>query len=811
MIVPVLHKYALVILLMCLGLTFASIKTSGQTTEIENSFTRYSQYNLQEKIYVHTDRSFYLCGEVLWFKAYVTNAFNNQPLSLSKVVYVDVLNTLHQPVLQGKIAVQNGSGNGSFFIPLSLTSGNYELRAYTNWMKNFSADHYYEKNISIINTTKNLDPSAIHDSVSYTAGFFPEGGNLVTGLESEIAFKVNDNKNKGIDCKGVIVDQLNDTIVHIKTLHSGIGHFYLNPATGKNYTAIISNKDGSIIRGNIPKAYNAGYVMHVADTGANDLKISIAASGIKESTPGEVYIIIQNSGHINFAKSLPVENSSSVLVINKDSLKDGITQITVFDVNKHPQCERLYFKRPKNKMLVNAKADKNKYQLRSKVLIDVATTDRSGNSLAGNLSVSVSKLDSLHQPDQENIFSYLWLSSSLRGSIEDPGYYFSDENAETNEALDNLVLAQGWRKFSWEKALQNKTPAFLYVPEYSGHIITGRITNEITKRPVSGILAYLSVPGRRVQLKGCISDSAGMVHFDMKDFIGSNQIVVQTNNGDDSVYHLEIFSPFSEEFTDDAVPAFYVPENNRDYLQTGNFHMQVENGYHEKDLQKLQTPLIDTLPFYKKPDKTYLLDNYTRFTTMEEVMREYVDEVDVRRKGEDFRFMTINKPASDLQDKQPVEVLFKMNPLVLLDGVPVFDINKIIAYDPLKVQKLEVVASKYYWGPIISYGIASYTTYKGNLEGYTLDPNDLVLDYNGLQQQRIFYSPDYSSDKELQSPLPDFRDVLYWSPEINTNEKGNGLFSFYTSDIPGKYFVAVQGISPNGDAGSAGFILNVEK
>jgi hypothetical protein len=138
-------------------------------------------------------------------------------------------------------------------------------------------------------------------------------------------------------------------------------------------------------------------------------------------------------------------------------------------------------------------------------------------------------------------------------------------------------------------------------------------------------------------------------------------------------------------------------------------------------------------------------------------------------------------------------------------------VKKILAYDPLKVQKLEVVTSKYYWGPIVSEGIVSYTTYKGNLPDYTLNPHDVILDYDGLQQQRIFYSPDYSSEKALQSRLPDFRDLLYWSPDVNTNKKGIGNISFFTGDAPGKYLVVLQGISANGNAGSASFILNVKK
>ena len=56
-----------------------------------------------------------------------------------------------------------------------------------------------------------------------------------------------------------------------------------------------------------------------------------------------------------------------------------------------------------------------------------------------------------------------------------------------------------------------------------------------------------------------------------------------------------------------------------------------------------------------------------------------------------------------------------------------------------KIQKIEVVASRYFFGPVISDGIVSCTTYKGNLDGYTLNPHDLVVDYDGLQQQRIFY------------------------------------------------------------------------
>ena len=352
----ILYKYLSIVLIGSLSAPLAF----GQIAEIQNSYANYNRYNLQEKIFVHTDRSFYLCGDVLWFKAYLTNAANNQPLSVSKVAYVEVIDKNHQPVFQAKIEMKNGAGSGSFFLPFSMTSGNYELRAYTNWMKNFSPENYFKKSVTIVNTTKNLDPGAVHDSVSYEANFFPEGGDLINGLQSEIAFKINDNKNKGADAEGVIVDQSNDTVASFKTFLFGMGHFYLNPETGKDYTAIINCGNGSVIRKNLPKAYPSGYVMHVADTNTNDVKITVSASGLRDDVSNSIYIIIQNKGRINQASMLNIVNGKAIFIISKDSLKDGVAQITVFDSNKQPQCERLYFKRPKNKMVITAEADKNK-------------------------------------------------------------------------------------------------------------------------------------------------------------------------------------------------------------------------------------------------------------------------------------------------------------------------------------------------------------------------------------------------------------------------------------------------------------------
>jgi hypothetical protein len=502
-----------------------------------------------------------------------------------------------------------------------------------------------------------------------------------------------------------------------------------------------------------------------------------------------------------------IENGSAQFSINKNNLEDGVARITLFNDKRQPVCERLYFKRPSKRLSIDASADKTVFDKRSRVKIDVSTSAGQSQTLPANLSVAVYRLDSISRPQNENIFSYLWLSSDLKGYIEDPDYYCEGDSPKINEALDNLLLTQGWRRFDWNQ-LDEKS-SFAYLPENQGHLITGKVTNEITGKAAPNVLVYLSVPGKRVQLYGCRSDAQGMIHFNLEDFYGKGQIVLQTNYKLDSVYRIQVFTPFSDEYGGAALSRLTVSEHSADALADVSLHMQIQRAYHSNELEKSYVPEIDTLPFYQKPYKTYLLDNYTRFTTMEEVMREYVAEVNVVRKNKQYHFNTFNNAGFELERLQPSERTMMEDPLILLDGIPVFDVDKIIAYDPLKVRKLEVVAARYYRGPISAYGIVSLTTYSGDLPGFSLNPHDVILDYDGLQNQRIFYSPDYSDTASINSRLPDFRNVLFWSPEIHTDEKGRGSISFYTGDLPGKYLVEIQGISNDGYAGSTGFTFDV--
>src|SRR6185312_6435399 len=222
--------------LLTLTLSLAILNTKAQVIqEVQNSFNLYKQSALQEKIFVHTDKTTYLPGEILWFKVYCVDGYDHKPLNLSKVVYVDVLDNAQTPIIQAKVLMKNGSGSGSLYIPVSITNGNYRLRAYTNWMKNFSPDLYFEKVITLINPLKSPETPIKQTAAAYDIQFFPEGGNLVAGITSKVAFKAVGSNGKGVTATGAIIDQRNDTVASFRSLKFGMGSFSFTPAVNNSY------------------------------------------------------------------------------------------------------------------------------------------------------------------------------------------------------------------------------------------------------------------------------------------------------------------------------------------------------------------------------------------------------------------------------------------------------------------------------------------------------------------------------------------------------------------------------------------------
>jgi hypothetical protein len=222
------------------------------------------------------------------------------------------------------------------------------------------------------------------------------------------------------------------------------------------------------------------------------------------------------------------------------------------------------------------------------------------------------------------------------------------------------------------------------------YTIHAKLVDKTTGLPVAGKTGYVSVPGRVFEFRMATSDSAGNIVFLIKNYMSARQLVFQTDVIKDSNVVFELNEPIAEKFAAEKYPTRI--------KEVG-----------------------DTLPFFGKADKDYLLDDYIRFPTMEEVLREFVLEVKVRKQKDIFRIEVLNVPYN---------VFFNNEPLVLLDGVPVFDPNLLMSIDPLKIRNIQVVSKKYYFGSNVLSGIVSFTSYDGDLAGYVIPRQAVVRDVN---------------------------------------------------------------------------------
>ncbi|MEO6284837.1 MAG: hypothetical protein ABIN80_18320 [Dyadobacter sp.] len=770
-------------------------------TSIQQRFNLYTSNAIQEKIYVHLDRPFYLVGETIWFKAYNLNGSTHKFLDLSKIAYLEVLDLENNAVIQTKFSLVDGKGNGSLLIPSTILSGKYKVRCYTNWMKNFSADQYFETTISVINPFIRFDPDrTAKEEVKYDVQFFPEGGHLVKGLESKVGFRAIASNGKGIDFKGAILNQQNDTIQKFTPEMNGIGQFSFTPQEGVTYKAAITDKNGKRYEYPVPNVEEQGFIMQVKDSTANLVKVTVTAR-ITTEEPIMVYLLTHTRQANSKIEKKFLSKNRAVFLLDRSSLGEGISHITVFNQKQKPVCERLYFKRPQQRLDVETKLAKT-FITREKVTLDLSAEVASAASDLANLSVAIYLNDSIKSQPQQDINSYLWLSADLKGDIETPEYYFSNVTKEADQRLDNLMLTHGWRRLKWDVVLGGQVPAYEYLPEYDGHFITGKILNKNDGSPAKGMEAFLAALDVPARLYVTQSDQYGKIRFEVRNFVGPKELTLQTDLSRDSIYRFEVANPFSKQFSTTGLAPFYFDKTLENQLLTRTINMQTGNVFLPRLFTEKKAVLTDSLAFFGIPDEKYFLDDFTRFPTMEEVLREYVKGVLVRKRQKEFHFRMV--------DKLLPNTFYSTDPLIMMDGIPIFDADKIMEFDPLKIKKIELMNARYFLGPVTFTGIVSFSTYRSDLAGFELDPKVMIMPYEGVQAQREFYAPKYDNGN-ANSRIPDFRNLLHWSPNVVTDKNGKAQVEFYTSDQTGEYQVVIQGITPAGVSGSKTLNFEVGK
>lgn len=329
-----------------------------------------------------------------------------------------------------------------------------------------------------------------------------------------------------------------------------------------------------------------------------------------------------------------------------------------------------------------------------------------------------------------------------------------------------------------------------FVPEYEGHLISGKIVNVRTGEPLSGegVNPLLGFVGDAIRVfGGQRQEDKESVLFYTKRITGVHEAATATYSASDEVYRVDIQSPFA---IHPAVrmPVFKMNTAWRDLLEQRNIGLQVIRTFMADSLGHVEPAHPH---FMGIPTKSYLLDEYRRFPTMGETVFEFVESVSFRNAGGKRSLFVL---LDDLSNQQ--QSLY--GALVLLDGIPIMDHGQIYDYNPALIRRIDVYRRRFNFGGQLFEGIVSFSSYKNNYPTLKARSSTQLFDYEGTQSHRLFYAPSYANESERKSRLPDYRHTLLWLPDVRTEGQTSLTIPFSASDLPGEYQVTVEGITQDG-------------
>ncbi len=784
-----IHK---MLLMTCLLVLTGGGRIFGQPAQdfIHPLFEAYRSTQYEEKIYLHTAQSSFLAGEMLWCRAYLVEAHTHRPSTLSKVAYLELMDGRGKPVWQATVRIDSGMGTASWQIPQALPTGQYLLRAYTRWMRNQDRDFFFRKDILILNPSrKPMAPLVSQDSIAISA--FAEGGQLVAGLENRITYLVQDISGKGISQEVFLVRDGKDTLLRSKPVRFGMGDFLMVPEQGRRYTLCVARSSAVRTEASLPEVQAAGYAIRADTTAERLLEIKVQVPQGMQDRGCYLFVHCRNTSARAFYE--PFRNGVAVFRLPLAEMGDGINQLTVFNERKTPVAERLWFVKPLKKLLFRVDTDSDEYPIRSPLHVSVQSATETGKPAAASFSAAVLRMPDSVLTDASDILSYLYLESDLKGRIENPGFYFSNDPNSTAIQADLLMRTHGWRRFRWEDILENNPRKINHLPEYSGPLADILVSGKSGREPLPGRAVAVTIPGTRFHLGMGISGSNGRLAFPLAQREGSGELAFQVFGAGSDTTQVVPLPTFDSAFETSVPPLRGMDEAALKQMSQDMVDIQLSQAFGRLQPGNIRAyPQADTTPFFGTPEGLYQLDDYVRFTTMEEIFREYVREVDVRKNRNQYRLLVTNLP---------MRALFQEDPLILLDGIPQRDVNRVMQYDPLRIKSIAIVARRYQLGGLSFPGIISLQTYAGNLDGFELPPGLLVTDYEGLQVWREFTSPSYPATQDNR--YPDLRRLLHWLPDGKTDAGKTTDMRFFSSDLPGRYAIVIQGMDTEGRAGTA--------
>ena len=653
--------------------------------------------------------------------------------------------------------------------------------------------------------------------------FFPEGGKYVNGLQNRIAFKAIGTDGLSREAEGTIEDEDGKLITHFKSMHKGMGSILITPSPEKEYFASLwYNTRKYVIP--LPHASDSGSVMTINYSG-NEGYPYLTLKQLSSEATAQKYLVGSAYGRIWFSALLNMTKDSCRLKIPIELLPEGVCRLTVLDNNFKPDCERLIYIDKRGRFKIEVTPDSSSYGTRSKVTLLIKAT-REGIPLQTDLSLAVVDPEQEgNEKDENGIVVYKLLASELKGYIEDPGYYFKDDSCTDHDALDFLMLTQGYREFLPDTT----SPEDLkFQPErnftISGNLNLGGSKSRERKYNYNDLELSLICLSETPYIGQFSPDSTGRFSKVLPLLHGKSRSILQATTLRKKPFYGEIFLDEAG-----AMPEFDLP------LPSGPVLAAPANEFINR-LQAAKKTEVTKNPVYglmsvTLPEVTVTAKAKNWYTDFEPKAEKiaYLDSLDpagnrysgiydllVKEFGAHFYtrngLRTILLPSYSTVGRSITEYfpIYVVNgqiywngedlqvdggilnsSLETLQGLHINDIKKVMVLPPGGILPIYYASLKFRKAGFYQ-SLVVIETYSDNI--YRGDPSGIktfILD--GLDSPRQFYSPRYDVPHQ-SNKIYDGRATLHWEPSIRTDASGQAQVEFFTSDRKTGLKIHVNGI-----------------
>jgi len=766
-------------------------------------FQEYNKY-YQEYFYTQFNKSNYFPGENIWFQVYIIDSQKRVLSDITKKVYADFFNSNGKLIERKVLKSENGLANNFYKIPEDYKNEKLFLKVSTNWSKNYDQEFFDEIRINI-NPKVDEDKSKEIEKGTSRINFFPESGHLIEGVPTNIGVKVVDEFNNGFFFLGEIEDEQGHLVVTFKTNDLGIGNFNFHPQPNKKYRLRqFFEVDKSQLY--LPEANKKGVLLNVLKSG-KVFKVFFRTN-TQSNNFKEFHYIIYNQNNIALAGSFNFNGGKVFLKSIKNvELLSGINTITLFDENFHPIAERVFF----NSKGINFNSDiitVSNYA--DKDSINIRLYNKGKDSLY-SVAVSILPKESISQFPKQSFLSKYYLSSVIKGFVENPTYYF--EKKENINELDNLLLTQGWRKFDWNKIQQTNSSKLKYKKIKflfeTGIHLNGTVRNKQNNLPLKNenvTLIYNDL------INITVTDSSGNFTFVNKGFNQNDSVKILVNA--EKKIQKNILINSKKVLIDSFIS---IPNNFERRIKSIKLKSIIAENYESNINIYDEGEKLDEIElFVVKKIKEEEIDTYvnpmdnTTFTDSFHINEDNVDKfrsvlnyleslpgLEIVANGNTIFIYSSRTMQQRIETPKPLDVY--------MDNVKLnnWDIETLGLLDLNVVRNINVNKSGIGYGSESPYGrISIYLNYGAATYRNKAKKNDdvsNVLEFiinDGFDEYKEYYTPDYKF-------LPE--DVYYkkyatthWKPNLKVSKKGKG-YKFKIPNSINKYILLIEGISDKGD------------